>query len=124
LTYPLLSGSTINFSSCIDGADGAGEIYRRAMIDALDGVQREGDVNCLVSTCCHSIHRSEPLFFLCGSLSLAGQYLLLRGGFQPTGLMEGMSTLVLHNIPLHISQKDIRIYLTERLLTVALLYYR
>jgi len=94
----------ISFSSCIDGVDAAGETNPRVKIDALDEVQR-GDVNCLISTCCIHHSATSPL---CGPLSLAGEYLSLRGEFQPTGLMEDMNTLVLRNILLHILQKDIR----------------
>ena len=73
--------------------------------------RREGDANSLVSTCC--IHHSELWFFI----TSRPVPVIERG-------MEDMYTLVLHNILLHIPQKDICIYLTERLLMIALLYRR
>jgi hypothetical protein len=40
-------------------------------------------------------------------------------GFRWTGLMKDTSALVLHSIPLDISQKDIRVYLEDRLSRIA-----
>ena len=90
------------------------------VIDALDECKEERVTSTVLSALAvFTAHgRVRPLRFFITSRPVP----VIERGFHLTGLMKDTNTLVLHNILLHISQKDIHIYLSERLSAIAQLY--
>src|SRR6266404_9086768 len=81
------------------------------IIDALDECKDEHAISIILLSLSVFAGRLSPLRFFITSRPVSN---VLRG-FHDTDLMIDTSTLVLHNIPLDISQKDIRVYLENRL---------
>src|SRR5260221_3845138 len=81
------------------------------IIDALDECKDENATSLILLSLSVFAGRLSPLRFFITSRPVAN---VLRG-FRETDLMTDTSTLVLHNIPLDISQKDIQVYLEKRL---------
>jgi len=85
------------------------------VIDALDECKDETATSTILSAIAALTGRLFPLRFFITSRPVP----VVERGFHITGLMSSTRALILHNIPLDISQKDIRIYLTERLSVIA-----
>ena len=87
------------------------------VIDALDECKDDRVVSCILSAIAAFTNRGRllPLKFFITSRPVP----VVQRGFFVTGLMNDTNILVLHNIPPEISQKDIRVYLEERLSLVA-----
>src|SRR5882762_1785786 len=86
------------------------------VIDALDECKDDKATSTILSALAVFTARGRlPLQFFITSRPVPA----VERGFHLTGLMKDTNALVLHNIPLDISQKDIRIYLTGRLSAIA-----
>jgi len=87
------------------------------VIDAFGRVQGDKATSIILSALAIFTTRGRlpPLQFLVTSRPVPA----VERGFHLTGLIRDTNVLVLHNIPLEISQKDIRIYLTDRLSAIA-----
>jgi len=87
------------------------------VIDALDECKEDKATSTILSALAifTARGRTPPLQFFITSRPVPA----VERGFHLTGLMRDTNALVLHNIPLDISRKDIRIYLTDRLSAIA-----
>src|SRR5258705_13601551 len=85
------------------------------IIDALDECKDENVISTILSALSVFASRLFPIKFFITSRPVAN---VVRG-FRDTDLMQDTNTLVLHRIPWDISQKDIRVYLAERLSRIA-----
>src|SRR5258708_6225580 len=81
------------------------------VIDALDECKDENATSVILLSLSVFAGRLSPLRFFITSRPVSN---VLRG-FRDTDLMTDTNSLVLHTIPLDISQKDIRVYLEKRL---------
>src|SRR5258705_6835708 len=81
------------------------------IIDALDECKDKNATSTLLLALSIFASRYFPLKFFITSRPVTN----VDHGFRNTGLMKDTNALVLHSIPLDISQKDIRIYLQDRL---------
>src|SRR6266404_7280388 len=81
------------------------------VIDALDECKDENATSVVLLSLSVFAGRLSPLRFFITSRPVSN---VLRG-FRDTELIKDTNSLVLHNIPLSISQKDIRVYLEDRL---------
>src|SRR5258707_6666678 len=84
------------------------------VIDALDECKEEA-TSTILSALSMFASRLTPLRFFITSRPVTR---VVRG-FRGTSLMETTNALVMHNIPLSISQKDIHVYLEGRLSRIA-----
>jgi len=84
------------------------------VIDALDECKDENATSVILLSLSVFAGRLSPLRFFITSRPVSN---VLRG-FCDTDLMKDTNALVLHNIPLDISQKDIRVYLEQRLMHI------
>jgi hypothetical protein len=87
------------------------------IIDALDECKEQNATSTILSAL--SIFTARPPLSPIKFLITSRPVPVIKRGFHITGLMKNTKALVLHNILLDISQKDIRIYLTERLSVIA-----
>src|SRR5258705_1512640 len=85
------------------------------VLDALDECKDENATSVILLSLSVFAGRLSPLRFFITSRPVSN---VLRG-FRDTDLMTDTNSLVLHNIPLDISQKDIRVYLEKRLSRVS-----
>src|SRR5882762_974048 len=85
------------------------------VLDALDECKDENATSVILLSLSVFAGRLSPLRFFITSRPVSN---VLRG-FRGTDLMTDTNSLVLHNIPLDISQKDIRVYLEKRLSRVS-----
>src|SRR5882762_6607531 len=85
------------------------------IIDALDECKDENATSTILLALSVFASRLFPIKFFITSRPVAN---VVRG-FRDTDLMQDTNTLVLHSIPWDISQKDIGVYLAERLSRVA-----
>ena len=85
------------------------------MIDALDECKDEHAASTVLTALSVFADSVSPIKFFITSRPVA---IILRG-FYYTGLMKDTNALVLHSIPSDISQKDIHVYLEDRLSSVA-----
>jgi hypothetical protein len=81
------------------------------IIDALDECKEAHVISTILRALSEYASRIPPLRFCITSRPVAN----VVQGFRETGLMNDTSALVLHNIPLEISERDIRVYLEDRL---------
>src|SRR5882762_1768379 len=81
------------------------------VLDALDECKDENATSVILLSLSVFAGRLSPLRFFITSRPVSN---VLRG-FRDTDLMTDTNALILHNIPLHISQKDIRVYLEKTL---------
>jgi len=86
-----------------------------SVIDALDECKEESTTSTtLLALSKFTSHMSPVKFFI-----TSRPVRKVVEGFRKTGLMKNTSALVLHSIPLSISEKDIHVYLETRLLWIA-----
>src|SRR5258705_6344914 len=81
------------------------------VLDALDECKDENATSVILLSLSVFAGRLSPLRFFITSRPVSN----VLWGFSNTDLMTDTNSLVLHNIPLDISQKDIRVYLENRL---------
>src|SRR5882762_7481506 len=81
------------------------------VIDALDECKDENATSTILLALSVFASRYFPLKFFITSRPVTN----VEHGFRNTGLIKDTNALVLHSIPWDISQKDIRIYLQDRL---------
>jgi hypothetical protein len=87
------------------------------VIDALDECKEERATSTILSAL--SIFTASPPLSPVKFLITSRPVPVVKRGFHISGLMQDTRALVLHNIPLEISQKDIGVYLMERLSVIA-----
>jgi len=85
------------------------------VIDALDECKDGSATSTILLALSILASRPSPLRFLITSRPVPN----VEQGFRTTGLMRHTNALVLHSIPLDISQRDIRIYLQGELSRIA-----
>src|SRR5713101_2213331 len=85
------------------------------IIDALDECKEENATSTVLLSLSVFAGHPSPLRFFITSRPVAS---VVRG-FRDTDLMKDTNALVLHSIPSDISQKDIRVYLEDRLSRIA-----
>ena len=85
------------------------------VIDALDECKDDNATSIVLTALSIFADRAHPIKFFITSRPVAN---VLRG-FHHTGLMKYTNALILHSIPWDISQKDIRVYLEDRLSGIA-----
>jgi len=85
------------------------------IIDALDECKEENAISTILSALSVFIDRCFPLKFFITSRPVTS----VVQGFRNPNLMRYTNSLVLHSIPSNISQKDIHVYLQERLSSIA-----
>src|SRR5882762_899412 len=86
------------------------------IIDALDECKDENATSVILSSLSIFAGRLSPLRFFITSRPVAN----VLQGFRNTDLMKDTNALVLHNIPFDISQRDIQVYLEDRLSRIPL----
>jgi len=85
------------------------------VIDALDEYKEENTTSSILLALSKFISRVPPFMFLFTSRPVPE----VERGFHTTDLMKHTTALALHNIPGDISDRDIQIFLTERLFVIA-----
>ncbi|KIJ18101.1 hypothetical protein PAXINDRAFT_97605 [Paxillus involutus ATCC 200175] len=88
------------------------------IVDALDECRDDEATSVIIASLARYIQELEPLKFLITSRPVHN----IVGGFHATDLVTATQKLVLHEIPAEFTERDIRVYLGEKLAAVAKAY--